>query len=159
MHALGRLQETNTCCIVLHFLLVSEVHDAPTPNHRRPIQGLYLVNWHLKFLSRRITGTRSPWTLEVVVDLNLVAYSIASFSGFGLCTAVILDSLFFKSIRGSIKFPPPFHLIWYILQVENALKAQPGIHDNFTAAVSHFLKIVHTMDQRCSASLEVYILN
>lgn len=39
--------------------------------------------------------------------------------------------------------------------VENALKAQPGIHDNFTAAVSHFLKIVHTMDQRCSASLEV----
>ncbi|KAH7845069.1 hypothetical protein Vadar_028364 [Vaccinium darrowii] len=39
--------------------------------------------------------------------------------------------------------------------VVNALKAQPGIHDNFTAAVSHFLKIVHTMDQRCSASLEV----
>ncbi|XP_058225392.1 uncharacterized protein LOC131334415 isoform X2 [Rhododendron vialii] len=38
--------------------------------------------------------------------------------------------------------------------VENALKAQPGIHDNFTAAVSHFLKIVHTMDQRCGASLE-----
>ncbi|PSS17300.1 Activating signal cointegrator 1 complex subunit like [Actinidia chinensis var. chinensis] len=39
--------------------------------------------------------------------------------------------------------------------VVNALKAQPGIHDNFTAALSHFLKIVHTMHQRCSASLEV----
>uniref|UniRef100_A0A5B7BHE9 CUE domain-containing protein n=1 Tax=Davidia involucrata TaxID=16924 RepID=A0A5B7BHE9_DAVIN len=39
--------------------------------------------------------------------------------------------------------------------VMNALKAQPRIHDNFTAALSHFLSIVHTMHQRCSSSLEV----
>ncbi|XP_028053545.1 activating signal cointegrator 1 complex subunit 2 [Camellia sinensis] len=39
--------------------------------------------------------------------------------------------------------------------VVNALKAQPSIHDSFIAALSHFLKIVHTMHQRCSASLEV----
>ncbi|CAL5418059.1 unnamed protein product [Camellia sinensis] len=38
--------------------------------------------------------------------------------------------------------------------VVNALKAQPSIHDSFIAALSHFLKIVHTMHQRCSASLE-----
>ncbi|PSS19709.1 Activating signal cointegrator 1 complex subunit like [Actinidia chinensis var. chinensis] len=39
--------------------------------------------------------------------------------------------------------------------VVNAMNALPGIHDNFTAALSHFLKIVLTMHQRCSASLEV----
>ncbi|GMP80874.1 hypothetical protein CsSME_00035812 [Camellia sinensis var. sinensis] len=39
--------------------------------------------------------------------------------------------------------------------VVNALKAQPSIHDSFIAALSHFLKIAHTMHQRCSASLEV----
>ncbi|KAA8537847.1 hypothetical protein F0562_027573 [Nyssa sinensis] len=39
--------------------------------------------------------------------------------------------------------------------VMNALKAQPSIHDNFSAALSHFMSIVHTMHQRCSSSLEV----
>ncbi|XP_052203124.1 uncharacterized protein LOC127808590 [Diospyros lotus] len=39
--------------------------------------------------------------------------------------------------------------------VMNAMVAQPGIHDDFTAALSHFMNIVHTMHQRCSASLEV----
>ncbi|XAR48419.1 hypothetical protein NMG60_11031240 [Bertholletia excelsa] len=41
--------------------------------------------------------------------------------------------------------------------VVNAVKAQPGVHDDFTATVTHFLKIVHTMYQRCSASLEVLL--
>ncbi|KAL6983003.1 hypothetical protein U1Q18_016397 [Sarracenia purpurea var. burkii] len=41
--------------------------------------------------------------------------------------------------------------------VVKALKAQPWIHDSLTAALSHFLKIVHTMHQRCSASLEVLL--
>ncbi|XP_059631143.1 uncharacterized protein LOC132274016 isoform X2 [Cornus florida] len=41
------------------------------------------------------------------------------------------------------------------LVVVNTLKAQPRIHDNFTAAMSHFLSIVHTMHQRCSSSLEI----
>ncbi|KAJ0025677.1 hypothetical protein Pint_08654 [Pistacia integerrima] len=40
------------------------------------------------------------------------------------------------------------------LLVSNALKAQPGIHDNFIGVLSHFLGIVHTMHQRCSSSLE-----
>ncbi|XP_038715788.1 activating signal cointegrator 1 complex subunit 2 isoform X2 [Tripterygium wilfordii] len=40
------------------------------------------------------------------------------------------------------------------LLVRNALKAQPWIHDNMTALMSHFLGIVHTMHQRCSSSLE-----
>ncbi|GAA0164913.1 hypothetical protein LIER_20443 [Lithospermum erythrorhizon] len=41
------------------------------------------------------------------------------------------------------------------LLVENAIKAQPWIHDNLTAVVSQFLSIVHTMYQRCNSSLEV----
>ncbi|XP_044511417.1 uncharacterized protein LOC123229572 isoform X2 [Mangifera indica] len=40
------------------------------------------------------------------------------------------------------------------LLVSNALKAQPGIHDNFIGVLSQFLGIVHTMHQRCSLSLE-----
>ncbi|KAI3821141.1 hypothetical protein L1987_08698 [Smallanthus sonchifolius] len=41
------------------------------------------------------------------------------------------------------------------LIVTNAIKAQPLIHDSFTAAISHFLNIVHTMYERCTTSLEV----
>ncbi|KAH7567520.1 hypothetical protein JRO89_XS07G0086200 [Xanthoceras sorbifolium] len=41
------------------------------------------------------------------------------------------------------------------LLVGNALKAQPGIHDNLIGVLTHFLDIVHTMHQRCSSSLEV----
>ncbi|XP_043714373.1 activating signal cointegrator 1 complex subunit 2-like isoform X2 [Telopea speciosissima] len=41
------------------------------------------------------------------------------------------------------------------LLVINSLKAQPKIHDNLAAVVSHFLNIVHTMHHRCSSSLEV----
>ncbi|GMH16457.1 hypothetical protein Nepgr_018298 [Nepenthes gracilis] len=41
--------------------------------------------------------------------------------------------------------------------VLNALKAQPGIHNNLMAAASHFLRVVYTMYQRCSSSLEVII--
>ncbi|MFS7938896.1 putative ubiquitin system component CUE, UBA-like superfamily [Helianthus anomalus] len=41
------------------------------------------------------------------------------------------------------------------LIVTNAIKAQPLIHDSFTAAISHFLNIVHTMYERCITSLEV----
>ncbi|RVW56143.1 hypothetical protein CK203_012778 [Vitis vinifera] len=41
-------------------------------------------------------------------------------------------------------------------EVVNALKAQPWIHDNLIAVMSHFLSIVHTMHQRCSSSLEVF---
>ena len=37
----------------------------------------------------------------------------------------------------------------------NALKAQPWIHDNLIAVMSHFLSIVHTMHHRCSSSVEV----
>ncbi|XP_048226861.1 uncharacterized protein LOC8265307 [Ricinus communis] len=40
------------------------------------------------------------------------------------------------------------------LLVENALQAQPGIHNNLAAVVSHFMGIIHTMYQRCIASLE-----
>lgn len=50
-------------------------------------------------------------------------------------------------------------LVHYVLQVGNALKAQPRIHDNLTAVMSHFLSIVHTMNQRCSSSLEVFFPN
>ncbi|TKY74987.1 Activating signal cointegrator 1 complex subunit 2 [Spatholobus suberectus] len=39
--------------------------------------------------------------------------------------------------------------------VRNALNAQPWIHNNLTAVVSHFLGIVSTMHERCSSSLEV----
>ncbi|KAJ7958250.1 Activating signal cointegrator 1 complex subunit 2 [Quillaja saponaria] len=41
--------------------------------------------------------------------------------------------------------------------VSNALKAQHWIHDNLTAVISHVLGIVHTMQERCSSSLEVLI--
>ncbi|KAJ4964644.1 hypothetical protein NE237_016493 [Protea cynaroides] len=41
------------------------------------------------------------------------------------------------------------------LLVDNSLKAQPKIHENLAAVVSHFLNIVDTMHQRCSSSLEV----
>ncbi|KAG6705424.1 hypothetical protein I3842_07G178400 [Carya illinoinensis] len=41
--------------------------------------------------------------------------------------------------------------------VANVFKAQPRIHDNLTAVISHFLSIVHTMDQRCSLSLQVLL--
>ncbi|KAH9755780.1 CUE domain-containing protein [Citrus sinensis] len=41
------------------------------------------------------------------------------------------------------------------LLVENALKAQPRIRDSLSGVLSHFLGIVHTMQQRCSKSLEV----
>ncbi|XP_039027130.1 activating signal cointegrator 1 complex subunit 2 homolog [Hibiscus syriacus] len=43
------------------------------------------------------------------------------------------------------------------LLVANALKAQPMIHDNLTGVLSHFLGIVHTMNERCSTSLEVLL--
>lgn len=43
------------------------------------------------------------------------------------------------------------------LMVVNAIKAQPGIHDNFTPIMSHFLNIVNTTYQRCSTSLEVLL--
>ncbi|XP_065880713.1 uncharacterized protein [Euphorbia lathyris] len=39
--------------------------------------------------------------------------------------------------------------------VMNALQAQPWIHDNFTAILSRFMGIIHTMYQRCTSSLEV----
>ncbi|KAJ8762595.1 hypothetical protein K2173_008034 [Erythroxylum novogranatense] len=39
--------------------------------------------------------------------------------------------------------------------VQNALRAQPGIHDNLFAVTSHFLGIIDTMHQRCISSLEV----
>ncbi|XP_076949367.1 LOW QUALITY PROTEIN: uncharacterized protein LOC143621987 [Bidens hawaiensis] len=41
------------------------------------------------------------------------------------------------------------------LIVNNAIKAQPLIHDSFTPAISHFLNTVHTMVDRCTTSLEV----
>ncbi|KAL3627990.1 hypothetical protein CASFOL_028092 [Castilleja foliolosa] len=41
--------------------------------------------------------------------------------------------------------------------VMNALKAQPDIELGFTVLLSHFLSIVQTMFQRCSASLEVLL--
>ncbi|OVA10958.1 Ubiquitin system component Cue [Macleaya cordata] len=41
------------------------------------------------------------------------------------------------------------------LLVMNAMKAQPRLHENLTAVVSHFLSITHTMHQRCNSSLEV----
>ncbi|KAH1252528.1 Activating signal cointegrator 1 complex subunit 2 [Glycine max] len=39
--------------------------------------------------------------------------------------------------------------------VRNSLNAQPWIHNNLTAVISHFLGIVSTMHERCSSSLEV----
>lgn len=39
--------------------------------------------------------------------------------------------------------------------VANGIKAQPKLLEKTNAAVSHFLSIVHTMQQRCSSSLEV----
>ncbi|XP_047334074.1 activating signal cointegrator 1 complex subunit 2 isoform X2 [Impatiens glandulifera] len=41
--------------------------------------------------------------------------------------------------------------------VANAIKAQPRIQDEFTAVITHFLDIVYTMYQRCTASLEVLL--
>ncbi|KAE9603625.1 hypothetical protein Lal_00002128 [Lupinus albus] len=41
------------------------------------------------------------------------------------------------------------------LLVTNALNAQPWIHNNLTAVISHFLGIVSTMHERCISSLEV----
>uniref|UniRef100_A0A7N0UK89 CUE domain-containing protein n=1 Tax=Kalanchoe fedtschenkoi TaxID=63787 RepID=A0A7N0UK89_KALFE len=41
--------------------------------------------------------------------------------------------------------------------VYNAFKAQSEIHENFTSVMSQFLSIVHTMQQRCSSSLEVLL--
>ncbi|KAK6938583.1 Ubiquitin system component CUE [Dillenia turbinata] len=41
--------------------------------------------------------------------------------------------------------------------VMNALQAQPWLHDNITAVVSHFLSIVHKMHEQCSSSLEVLL--
>ncbi|XP_061354260.1 uncharacterized protein LOC133298889 isoform X2 [Gastrolobium bilobum] len=41
------------------------------------------------------------------------------------------------------------------LLVINALNAQPWIHNNLTAVISHFLGIVSTMHERCSSSLQV----
>lgn len=41
--------------------------------------------------------------------------------------------------------------------VASAIQAQPSIHDSFSAAISHFLNIVHTMYERCSTSLEVLL--
>ncbi|MED6217625.1 hypothetical protein PIB30_019391 [Stylosanthes scabra] len=41
------------------------------------------------------------------------------------------------------------------LLVRNALNAQPWIHNDLTAVISHFLGIVGTMHERCSSSLEV----
>lgn len=41
--------------------------------------------------------------------------------------------------------------------VTNAINAQPSIHDSFSAAISHFLNIVHTMYERCITSSEVLI--
>ncbi|KAG5018420.1 hypothetical protein JHK87_014275 [Glycine soja] len=39
--------------------------------------------------------------------------------------------------------------------VRNSLNAQPWIHNNLTAVISHFLGIVSKMHERCSSSLEV----
>ncbi|XP_074380004.1 uncharacterized protein LOC141721143 isoform X2 [Apium graveolens] len=39
--------------------------------------------------------------------------------------------------------------------VVNSMKAQPRIHDDFSAVLAHFLSIAHTMYQRCTSSLEV----
>lgn len=39
--------------------------------------------------------------------------------------------------------------------VVNSVKAQPRIHDDFSAVLAHFLSIAHTMYQRCTSSLEV----
>lgn len=41
------------------------------------------------------------------------------------------------------------------LLVTNSIKAQPRLHDEFLAFLSHVLSIVNTMAQRCSSSLEV----
>ncbi|XP_071702129.1 uncharacterized protein [Rutidosis leptorrhynchoides] len=41
--------------------------------------------------------------------------------------------------------------------VTNAIQAQPSIHDSFSAAISHFLSIVHTMYERCTTSIEVLL--
>ncbi|KAK9756385.1 hypothetical protein RND81_01G093300 [Saponaria officinalis] len=41
--------------------------------------------------------------------------------------------------------------------VVNAINAQPELLESCTAMVSHFLGIVHTMQQRCQSSLEVLI--
>ncbi|KAG9440451.1 hypothetical protein H6P81_020616 [Aristolochia fimbriata] len=38
--------------------------------------------------------------------------------------------------------------------VHNSIKAQPALLENLTSVVTHFLTIVHTMDQRCSSLLE-----
>nr|GEV07537.1 hypothetical protein [Tanacetum cinerariifolium] len=43
------------------------------------------------------------------------------------------------------------------ITVTNAINVQPSIHDSFSAAISHFLNIVHTMYERCTTSLEVLI--
>ncbi|KAL8141098.1 hypothetical protein V2J09_007119 [Rumex salicifolius] len=41
--------------------------------------------------------------------------------------------------------------------VMNAIKAQPGIHNNFSIMISHFLGVVRTMHERCSSSLEAVV--
>ncbi|KAK6939710.1 Ubiquitin system component CUE [Dillenia turbinata] len=41
--------------------------------------------------------------------------------------------------------------------VLNALQAQPCLHDNITAVVSHFLSIAHRMHERCSSLFEVLL--
>ncbi|XP_068654586.1 uncharacterized protein [Aristolochia californica] len=43
------------------------------------------------------------------------------------------------------------------LLVNNAIKAQPALLENLAAIVTHFLTIVHTMDQRCSSLLEALV--
>ncbi|KAE9458804.1 hypothetical protein C3L33_09313, partial [Rhododendron williamsianum] len=91
---------------------------------------------------------------ELSKRVFMVLYRISSNRDPGARAA---DSLSPKDHAGVLSYFFCLHeeLLGDFFRVENALKAQPGIHDNFTAAVSHFLKIVHTMDQRCSASLEV----
>ncbi|VFQ98424.1 unnamed protein product [Cuscuta campestris] len=54
-----------------------------------------------------------------------------------------------------VLFASPLKCSINIFQIMNAINAQPWIHEDLTAVISHFLSIVQTMYQRCRSSLEV----
>lgn len=80
-------------------------------------------------------------------------------SVFVICCLTCFSDSLMEGLMLKLKYMLSLTPVHYVLQVGNALKAQPRIHDNLTAVMSHFLSIVHTMNQRCSSSLEVFFPN
>lgn len=81
-----------------------------------------------------------------------------------LCLLFLLHpnlSIFFFLIKDAIGYSDSLfltHVCIDVVQVFNAIKSQPWIHDDLSSVISHFLSIVQTMYQRCTSSLEVFFL-